>query len=137
MENTLSYSQVNRNHINPLPILLLLAGVVLAVTVAQPLINNILFEIEISQHAVDRHGEAALSVYQACDEQGPAEYFHRGTRVYSVCWVESKARWGVVVEEIINGKKQPITAILKEKLSKLGDVERWLTNTGCEPGGLP
>ena len=101
MENTLSYSQVNRNHINPLPILLLLAGVVLAVAV--------------SQHAIARHGESAQAVYQACNEQGASEYFHRGNRIFTVCWVEEKQRWGVIVEELINGKRQPITAILKEK----------------------
>ena len=39
-----------------------------------------------------------------------------------------------LIEEIINGRRQPITAILKEKLSKLTDVERWLTNTGATPG---
>lgn len=114
------------NRINPLP-LLLLAGIVCAVVCA------VVYAIAMSEHAISRHGDAALSVYQAC-EKGPAKYFHRGSRVFSICWVEDKQRWGVVIEEWLGGKHQPVTAILKEKLSKLADVERWLTNTGATPG---
>jgi hypothetical protein len=103
--------------------LILLAGIACIVVCA----------MAMSEHAISRHGDAALSVYQAC-EKGPAEYFHRGSRVFSICWVEDKQRWGVVIEEWLGGKHQPVTAILKEKLSKLADVERWLTNTGATPG---
>jgi hypothetical protein len=112
------------NRINPLPlILLMLAGIVSA----------IIYAVAMSEHALSRHGDAALSVYQAC-EKGPAEYFHRGSRVFSICWVEDKQRWGVVIEEWLGGQHHPVTAILKEKLSKLTDVERWLKNTGATPG---
>jgi hypothetical protein len=113
------------NRISPLP-LIMLAGIVCA----------IIYAVAMSEHAISRHGDAALAVYRAC-EKGPAEYFHRGSRLFTICWVPEKARWGVVIEEIVNGQHHPVTAILKEKLSKLVDVERWLTNTGAVPGGLP
>jgi len=112
------------NRINPLP-LILLAGIVCA----------IIYAVAMSEHALTKHGQSAVVVYQAFDcGKEPTETFHRGNRIFSVCWVPEKGRWGVVIEELINGKRQPVTAILKEKLSKLADVERWLKNTGATPG---
>ena len=97
---------------NPLPILLLACLIVLAGI--------------YGVHAIEKHGEDAALVRSCIEQQGPAETWVNPLTGRSawLCWTPDG--WGVQIRI----GEQEITSFVKNKLSKLQDVYRYLINRG-------
>ena len=85
-------------------------------------------------HAVIRHPKDAESVRNCISNGGTVEKWHNPEtgRVAIVCQLEPKL-FGVQIIANIDNTWQEITAFIKNKLTRIEQVHRYLKNTGYQP----
>ena len=81
------------------------------------------------RHAVDRHGEDAFKVSRCLSENGALQiWFNPDTRRHAeVCQI-APGRFGIRIS--VNDLKDTITQFVKNKISRIEQVEHYLINRG-------
>lgn len=81
-------------------------------------------------HAVARHGSDAEAVRKCLQDNDPYQTWVKPDgRVIHLCHLPD-GRWGVQIRD--SSGIHEITSLIKNKMSKLSQVEQWLHNMGAE-----
>lgn len=87
-------------------------------------IIGIIVAINYCNHAIARHGEDAILVRKCMAEKGPIQVWQKPDgRVVNVCEVESGV-FGLMITDGIH----EVTSFIKEKMTRLEQVEQYLKN---------
>ncbi|RJR10010.1 hypothetical protein C4588_04275 [Candidatus Parcubacteria bacterium] len=86
-------------------------------------------QINLSLHALDRHGNEALMVKQCLDQKGPLQVWQQPNgRIAKICQLDN-GKFGILIEDA-NGNN--ITAFVKNKSRTLQQVIQYLRNKGAQ-----
>jgi hypothetical protein len=82
-------------------------------------------------HGVDRHGGSAVIVRNCLDNKGALQVWHNPTtnRTARICVLDD-GKFGV---QILTYKLQEVTSFIKDKMSRIEQVENYLRNAGYLP----
>ena len=85
----------------------------------------------VQSHAVERHGEAALTVRECLSKNGAMQvwYNHDTGRLANVCKMADK-KFGIQILKEGEGVWEEITSFCKEKMTRIDQIEQYLRNTG-------
>jgi hypothetical protein len=88
-----------------------------------------LIVIVYGTHAVAKHGTGAEAVRRCMNDTGPIETWvsMKTGRQYHVCKID-QTTFGIMITD---GTRE-VTAFIKEKLTRLSQVQQWLRNCGAE-----
>jgi len=115
---------INRTGIGPVFVIAIAAIILLAVL-------PITVDLSLS-HAAERHSISGVEAIRKClKDNGPMQIWinpDTGRRAF-VCKLPS-GQFGIQIIQKVGGEWKEITAFVKDKVSNIGQVMRYLTNTG-------
>jgi hypothetical protein len=120
-----------RTQSNPLPpvALIILAALIFLAVTMPPLV------LDFSQsHGIPKHGNAAEAVRQCLNDKGVLQVWKNQTtgRKAYVCQLDPTT-FGIQVNHIVEGKWKELTSFIKDKMTRLDQVEKYLRNCGYQP----
>lgn len=108
-----------------IPLVLLVLVAVLLVQALQGL-----QVLNVTVHAVERHGIKAVYASHCTDDPGKTDLYNPQLgRWAHICWIPELSKWGV---SIVDDAGHEITSFIKEKLDSIDDVIRYLQNNGYD-----
>ena len=110
---------------------LLLAVALLLFYAAVPALVDVVEAIPppVSDHAVEKHGTAAIKAASCIERPDAHVFFNKDTQRFGyACIIGS--RWAVA---FTTEDGNPITSFFKEKLKSLDQIVRYMDNTGYVP----
>ena len=83
-------------------------------------------------HAVTKHGENAIRVSDCMDNRGPVQEWHNAANNHTIyiCEVEPTV-FGLDVLFQRDGRWERLTSFIKEKFTRIEQVENYLRNSGA------
>jgi hypothetical protein len=83
-------------------------------------------------HAITKHGENAVRVSDCMDNKGPVQEWHNAANNHTiyVCEVEPTV-FGLDVLFQREGRWERLTSFIKEKFTRIEQVENYLKNSGA------
>jgi len=118
---------------NPKSILFILALIILAALVFMSINTPLVLDFSGS-HGVAKHGNAAEMVRSCLSDKGMMQLWFNPTtgRKAYVCRID-KTTFGIQVNHVVEGKWKELTSFIKDKFTRIDQVERYLRNTGYQP----
>jgi putative hemolysin len=94
-------------------------------------------EVQTGSHAVERHGDSAEAVRICLSKSGPSMVWTNPTtkRTSLVCQLPD-GKYGMQIVERFGDKLEEVTSFVKDKMTDPSQVERYLRNSGYQPGDL-
>lgn len=81
------------------------------------------------EHATKKHGADAVLVRQCMDQKGPIEIYQKPDgRLVNVCQIADK-QFGIMITE----GKYEVTSYIKEKMTRLSQVRKYIESMGAKP----
>jgi hypothetical protein len=97
------------------------------------LIGIMLFVVGVTMsHAITKHGDNAVRVSDCMDNQGPIQEWYNAANNHTIyiCQVAPTV-FGIDVLASINGRWERITSFIKEKFTRIDQVENYMRNSGA------
>jgi len=125
------------NTYRPYPVLLMLVlAILLILMIASILPANGITAITVdmaSSHGEQRHGSAAVQVRDCLTKGAMQEWVNPQTGRHARLCEISPGRYGIQIIEQEGGIWREVTAFIKDKMTSLDQVSRYLTNSGYTP----
>jgi hypothetical protein len=83
-------------------------------------------------HAITKHGDNAIRVSDCMDNQGPIQEWYNAANNHTIyiCQVAPTV-FGIDVLAQIEGRWERVTSFIKEKFTRIEQVENYLRNSGA------